>query len=256
MEVIITKNYQKMSEVAASVVARAIAKNKKIVLALPTGKTPRELYRFLIKAYRRGSISFKKAVAFNLDEYIGLSPADKASYHFYMKEFFFKFIDIKSKNIFIPDGQARLPRPGAKATGGQAKNLAAECRRYEREIKKQNGLDLAILGLGKNDHLGFNEPGSSFNSKTRVVKLSEATRKTNAKFFKGRKIPNFAITMGLKTIFSAKKIILLASGREKAEAVKKALKAPISPQIPASILRQHPNVIFILDRAAAFKIKK
>lgn len=242
MEVIITKNYQKMSEVAASVVARAITKNKKVVLALPTGKTPRELYHLLIKAYHRGKISFKKAVAFNLDEYISLSPTDKASYHFYMKENFFKFIDIKSKNIFIPDGQA--------------KNLAAERRRYEREIKKRGGLDLVILGLGKNDHLGFNEPGSSFNSKTRVVKLSEVTRKANIKFFRGRKVPNLAITMGLKTIFSAKKIILLASGKEKAEAVKKALKAPISPQIPASILRQHPNITFILDRAAAAKIRK
>lgn len=242
MEVIIVKNYQKMSEVAASIVVRAIAKNKKVVLALPTGQTPRKLYRFLIKAYQRGSISFKKAVAFNLDEYIGLSPMDKASYHFYMKENFFKFIDIKSKNIFIPDGQA--------------KNLKSECRHYEKEIKKQNGLDLAILGLGKNDHLGFNEPGSSFNSKTRVVKLSKATRKATAKFFKGRKVSSFAITMGLKTIFSAKKIILLASGREKAEAVKKALKASISPQIPASILHKHPNVIFIIDRSAAAKIKK
>jgi glucosamine-6-phosphate deaminase len=231
-----------MSEVAASIVARAIAKNKKVVLALPTGKTPRELYRFLIKAYRRGSISFKKIIAFNLDEYVGLSPTDKASYHFYMKENFFKFIDIKSKNIFIPDGQA--------------KNLKRECRRYEKKIKRYGGLDLAILGLGKNDHLGFNEPGSSFNSKTRVVKLSKVTRKANAKFFKDGKIPVFAITMGLKTIFSAKKIILLASGREKAEAVKKALAVPINPQIPASILRQHPNTIFILDRAAASGINK
>lgn len=242
MKVIIAKNYQKMSEIAASVAIQTIAKNKKIVLALPAGKTPLGLYRFLIKAYQRGKIDFKKIATFNLDEYIGLSPADKASYHFFMKDFFLKFIDINPKNIFIPDGRA--------------KNLKAECRLYEREIKKRGGIDLAILGLGKNDHIGFNEPFSSFNSKTRVVKLSEATRQANAKIFKGRKVPTQAITIGLKTIFSAKKIILLASGKEKAQAVKKAVEAPISPKIPASILRQHPNAIFILDRAAAYKIKK
>ena len=241
MEVIITKNYQEMSQLAGIILAKEIAKKKKLVLGLPTGQTPLGLYRFLVKAYQQDKISFKKIITFNLDEYISLGPADKESYYFYMKRNFFNFIDIRAKNIFM--------------LNGKAKNLKQECQSFERKIKKQGGLDLVILGLGKNDHIGFNEPGSAFNSKTRVVKLSSATRRANTKFFRNKRVPKQAITMGLTTIIKAKKIILLASGKDKAWAVKKALEAPISSQVPASVLRQHPRAIFIFDQAAASKLK-
>lgn len=240
MEVIIAKNYQKLCQAVALLVAKEIKNSKKKVLALPTGQTPLGLYCILISECKKKNLSFKNIITFNLDEYVGLDENNRNSYHFYMKENFFKFIDIKPENIFIPDGQA--------------KNLKAECQRYEKEIKKHGGLDLAILGLGKNDHIGFNEPGSAFNSKTRVTKLSNITKKANAKFFKGKEVPGKAITMGLKTIFSAKKIILLASGKDKAQAVVRAIKGPISKKIPASILKKHPQVIFILDKDAASEL--
>ncbi|MBU4455444.1 glucosamine-6-phosphate deaminase [Patescibacteria group bacterium] len=238
MKIIIAKNYQSMSRKAADLIIQQIQKKKSSVLGLATGNTPLGVYKNLAKAHKKGEVSFKKITAFNLDEYAGLSENSKNSYHYYMRENFFKHIDIAQKNIFILDGAA--------------KNLKKECGNFEKMIKERKGIDLQILGIGLNDHIGFNEPGSSFKSKTRPVNLTTATRKANRKYFSGiNEVPKKALTMGLATIMRAKKIILLASGKEKAEIIAKALKGKIKPTVPASILQKHPDVTVILDKEAA-----
>lgn len=227
-----------MSAKAAELVAKQIQKKKNSVLGLATGNTPLGMYKNLVKRHKKGEISFKKTATFNLDEYAGLSEDDKNSYHYYMRENLFKHIDITQKNIFI--------------LNGAAKNFKKECGNFEKMIKEKKGIDLQILGIGLNDHIGFNEPGSSFNSKTRAVNLTMATRKANGKYFSGvNKVPERALTMGLATITRAKKIILLASGKEKAEIIAKAFAGKIRRTVPASILRKHPDVIVILDKEAA-----
>ncbi len=246
MKIIIAKNYNSMSAKAAELVIKQIQRKKNSVLGLATGNTPLGMYKNLARAYKKGEVNFKNAITFNLDEYVGLSENNKNSYHYYMRENLFKHIDIAQKNIFILNGS---PPAGGK-------NLKKECGNFEKMIKEKGGIDLQILGIGLNDHIGFNEPGSSFKSKTRSVNLATATRKANAKYFSGAdKVPNKALTMGLATITRAKKIILLASGREKAEIIAKALAGKITPAVPASILQKHPDVTVILDKEAASELR-
>lgn len=238
MKIIIAKDYNSMSAKAAVLVIKQIQMKKNSVLGLATGNTPLGVYKNLVNACKKGEVSFKKITAFNLDEYAGLSEDDKNSYHYYMRENLFKHIDIDKKNIFI--------------LNGAAKNLKKECGNFEKMIKEKKGIDLQILGIGLNDHIGFNEPGSSFNSKTRAIDLTMSTRKANAKYFSNiNKVPKRALTMGLATITRAKKIILLASGKEKAEIIAKALKGGVNRNAPASILQKHPDVTVILDKQAA-----
>ena len=243
MRVIITKNYQALSKLAADYVIKQIKKKPNSVLSLATGQTPINFYHELVRAYKKKQVDFSRVKTFNLDEYIGLAKENKHSYHYYMYNNFFKYVNLKKENVFFPDGRA--------------KNLEKESRNYELAVKRNGGIDLIVLGIGYDGHLAFNEPGSSFTSKTRVVKLALSTRQANAKFFNKHLslVPKKAITMGLATIRQAKNILLLAAGRGKAEIVARAVKCKITKQAPASILQTHRHVTIILDREAARKLR-
>lgn len=242
MKIIITKNYKTLSTLAASLVIKQIKKKKSSIFGLPTGHTPQGLYQELTNIYNNKQISFKFVKTFNLDEYVGIRAKDSRSYHSYMQKNFFNKIDIKKTNIYLPNEEAD--------------DLKKECANYEKLIKKFP-IDLLILGIGHDGHIGFNEPGSKFSSKTRTINLLATTKASNAKYFGGqKKVPTQAITMGLSTIMKAKKIILLVSGNDKANIIKKALKEKITQKIPASILQKHPDATIILDETAATKLIK
>jgi len=238
MKIIIAKDYRSMSARAAWLVIKQIQKKQGSVLGLATGDTPLGLYQNLEAAYKLKKISFKKITTFNLDEYVALAKSNKNSYYQYMQRNLFKHINIDKKNIYLPNGQA--------------KDFKKECKNYEKMIKKAGDIDLQILGIGIDGHIGFNEPGSSFKSGVHAVNLTSSTRQVNADHFKSLKdVPKKAITMGLSTIMQAKKILLLASGKDKADIVAQALKGKITKQVPASILQKHPNLTVILDKPAA-----
>lgn len=234
MKVIIVKNKKESVKKAVLIISSVIKKKPKSVLGLATGRTMIPLYKELIKKYKKNEIDFSKIHTFNLDEYVGLKENDKRSFHYFMNKYLFNHININKNGIYFPD---------------------SNFKKYEREIKKFGGIDLQILGIGKNGHIGFNEPGSSFQSKTRKVKLSDDTRKSNYKSFKlFRKVPKSAFTMGIKTIMNSKKIILLAFGKEKTDVVSKTINGKITTEIPASVLRKHRNITFIMDKKAAKKL--
>jgi glucosamine-6-phosphate deaminase len=225
----IVPDYLTLSEKAAQFVLQQIRKKPDSVLALPTGKTPLGMYQKLIEFYKERRISFARVKTFNLDEYVGIPKTDPLSYHFYMQENFFRHIDIPPNQTFIPDGMAQ--------------DLHKECEDYEKKIQKFGPIDLAILGIGCNGHIGFNEPGTDPNLPTHQVQLSPETVKINQG-------PKQAITMGIKTILQAKKILLLASGENKAKALQKMFEKP-DPSCPASFLQTHPAVWAIIDQKAA-----
>jgi glucosamine-6-phosphate deaminase len=238
IRVLIVKDYEEVSREAALRIAEIIRSKPDAVLGLATGSTPIGCYRELIRMHKMEGLSFSKVSTFNLDEYVGLAPDHPQSYHYYMFQNLFNHVDIKVENIHIPNGVAE--------------DLDEECLNYEESIKRAGGIDLQLLGIGRNGHIGFNEPGSSFESRTRVVKLSEQTRMDNARFFKSLdEVPTHAITMGIATIMEAKRIILLASGEAKAEAISKAIKGPKTVMVPASALQDHEDCLFIVDRKAA-----
>jgi glucosamine-6-phosphate deaminase len=245
IKVTVTDNYDELSNLAAGKVAQLV-KSKPgkpgAVLGLPTGSTPLGMYRQLISMYQDGSLSFRDVSTFNLDEYVGLSPDNENSYHFYMQQNFFKHVDIKQHNINIPDSNAA--------------DVEAECAEYERKIETAGGIDLMVLGLGNNGHIGFNEPDSHFPARTHKVKLDESTIQANARFFSSiDEVPRFAVTMGIGSIMRCRSIMLLASGKAKAPAVKGALEGPITPALPASALQFHMDVTVILDKDAASLLK-
>ena len=243
MKIIIEKNYEDLSKQAAEIVKQAIQEKLNLVLGLATGSTPIGLYQKLIQMHKENVLDFSKIITFNLDEYLGLPSNHSQSYHYYMKENFFDNINIDSKNIHIPDGET--------------KNVKVFCKDYEQDIQNVGGIDLQILGIGSDGHIGFNEPGTLFNSRTHLAKLAQSTIKDNSRFFeKEEDVPKFAITMGVQTIFEAKKILLLASGENKAISIAKALEGPITSQITASILQKHQDAIVILDEKAASKLKR
>lgn len=238
IRVLIVRSYEELSLEAALRIADVVKSKPDAVLGFATGSTPIGCYRELIRLHRVEGLSFSRVSTFNLDEYVGLPPEHPQSYHYYMFQNLFNHVDVKREKIHIPNGLAE--------------DLEAECRRYEEAIKQSGGIDLQILGIGRNGHIGFNEPGSPFDSRTRVVKLSDQTRMDNSRFFKSLdEVPTHAITMGIATIMEAKRIILLASGEAKAEAVAKAVKGPKTVMVPASALKDHPDCLFILDRGAA-----
>jgi len=238
MKVIITVNYEEMSKKAAEIVKKQIKEKPNTVLGLATGSTPLGMYKHLIEMYKRGEIDFSNVITFNLDEYIGLSPDHPQSYHYFMFHNFFNHINIKKENVHIPNGIAE--------------DLEEECRKYEEEIEKAGGIDLQILGIGVNGHIGFNEPEESIETKTHVVTLTEDTINANKRFFKSaEEVPRKAITMGLGSIMKAKKIVLLASGKNKAEAIKETIKGQLTTKVPATVLALHPDVIIIIDKEAA-----
>jgi glucosamine-6-phosphate deaminase len=230
-------DYEAMSAAAADAVAERLAEEPSAVLMVPTGTTPLGMYRRLVETHRSGEISFSEATFFNLDEYLGLPPDHPASYHVYMKENFYGLIDADPARIFVPDGAADDPE--------------AECERYEAAIRKAGGIDVCVLGIGRNGHVGFNEPGAPFDSRTRVVRLSESTRLVNAGDFESDRAPERAITVGMATIFESGEVLLLASGTNKAAAVAAALEGEVSERVPASMLKKHPNTTLFLDEDAA-----
>jgi len=241
MKVIITKNYQDMSAKAARFVLAQIWRKRDSVLGLATGSTPVGMYKQLAKAHQEGRADFSKVTTFNLDEYWGLPQTDPDSYHRFMSSQLFKKINISDGSTHIPSGDAA--------------DADAVCQEYEQQIKKSGGIDLQILGIGTNGHIGFNEPGTSFDSHTHLAALSAETRRKNAAQVKKRTVPSHAITMGLGTIMEARKIVLIASGKEKAHAIADAIEGKVSTRNPASVLQWHPDVTVILDEAAASKLK-
>ena len=241
IKVLITKNYDELSEKAAKIIADAIRNKPNLVLGLATGGTPVGCYRELVRMYKEEELDFSRVVTFNLDEYIGLPPTHPQSYRYFMNENLFNHVNIRMENTHIPDGMTDDPQK--------------TCEEFEKAIETAGGIDLQLLGIGANGHIAFNEPGSPFNSRTRVVEISEQTRKDNARFFQSiDEVPRQAISMGIGTIMEARKIVLLASGARKADAVAKSVKGPITEEVPASILQKHPNCTFILDEAAASKL--
>ncbi len=237
MKIVIEPSYREMSQAAARIVACQILRKVDSVLGLPTGSTPVGMYQVLVRMYDQGIIDFSRVITFNLDEFYGLPPDCPQSYRCYMQKQLFNHVNIRNENIHIPNGAVT--------------NVGKECKRYEEEIHHHGGIDLQVLGIGPNGHIGFNEPGSGWGTVTRLVTLQEETRKRESKGFSSlSEVPTKAITIGIKTIMNAKKILLLASGKEKAWAVREAFKGSITTKVPASILQLHPNVIAIVDSAA------
>lgn len=237
MEFIKVNDYQAMSERACSIMIETINRIKNPVLGLATGSTPEGLYQKIIEKFNEGMVSFQDVTTFNLDEYVGLEREDVNSYYRYMKEKLFDHVDIKLERVHLPNGAAT--------------DLEGECQRYERQIQQAGKIDLQILGMGINGHIGFNEPGTPFSSRTHVVELAASTREANSRFFPTLDdVPTQALTMGIATIMESKEILLLVSGEQKAEAIARLAEGDISEDFPASILRNHPNVTVIVDEGA------
>ena len=243
MFVVIKDSYGKMSLEAAKIFAHRIHTKPDIVLGLATGSTPLSMYKELIRMHKDQGLDFSKITTFNLDEYVGLPPGHDQSYHYFMWENLVKHININQENVYIPQGNIKDPEQF--------------CIWYEEQIKKLGGIDLQILGIGSDGHIAFNEPGSSFASRTRVKALFRQTIEDNARFFKKiEDVPRFAITMGIGTILEAKKILLIASGENKAEICAQFIEGPVTSQITATALQLHNYVTVVLDKAAASKLKR
>ena len=241
MKLIIVKSSGDAGAKAASLVALEIKRKKNLILGLATGGTMIPFYRSLAGMINNKKIDMSRVRTFNLDEYVGLKRDDKQSYFYFMEKNFFSKVPIWMRNVHF--------------LCGKAANLNLECKNYENSIRKNGGIDLQVLGIGRDGHVGFNEPGSSFRSKTREVLLSEATRRDNSRFFSSvNKVPKRALTMGIAAIMSARKIILLASGKNKAEIVHRFLHGKVSEDVPASFLLKHDNITIILDRDAASEL--
>jgi glucosamine-6-phosphate deaminase len=254
MRWIVVEDYDALSERAASRLLEAIENDPRAVLLLPTGSTPEGMYRGIVGACRTRYRCFRDVTTFNLDEYVGISPEHPSSYCSYMRDRLFRHVDIDPAKIHIPDGMAasiRIENPSLSMDEA----LDLECARYEIDIAAAGGIDMALLGLGRNGHIGFNEPGSPFESKTRVVNLDESTRAANAPFFSAEEVPRRAITAGIATILAARSIVLMAAGDAKAPAIRRLASEPADPAFPASALAHHPDVTVIVDRAAASAIE-
>jgi glucosamine-6-phosphate deaminase len=243
MEIIILPTAAEASEVAARLVARQVREKPSSVLGLATGSTPCKLYQLLARMHREDGLDFSKATTFNLDEYVNLDPTHPASYHQFMEENFFSHVNLVRKNVHIPDGMVA--------------DVPAHCAEYERAIRKAGGIDLQILGLGSDGHLGFNEPGSSLASRTRIKTLTERTRSDNARFFTGaQEVPHHVITMGLGTIMESRMCLLLAFGKAKAEAVAASVEGPVTASVPGSLLQFHPQAKVLLDAESASSLTR
>ena len=235
MKIYRTANYEEMSRKAANIIAAQVTLKPACVLGLATGSPPIGTSKHLIEKYEAGELDFSETVSVNLDEYKGLPKENDQSYDYFMHHNLFNHINMKAS--YLPDG--------TKEDG------EAECRRYEALIQEQGGVDLQLLGLGHNGHIGFNEPSEIFEKETHCVDLQESTIEANKRFFASAdEVPRQAYTMGIKTIMQAKKILLVVSGEDKAETVKKAFFGPVTPKVPASILQLHPDVILVADEAA------
>ena len=242
MRIYIEKDYDGMSRRAATVIAGEIIHNPACVLGLATGSTPEGAYKYLVDWYKQGMLSFKDVLSVNLDEYVGLAPTHDQSYRYFMQTNLFDHVDIVPENTNVPNGQAA--------------DAAAECARYEDVVKALGYADLQLLGMGRNGHIGFNEPCDHFPVATHLVDLTQSTIEANARFFASADdVPKQALTMGIGTIMHARSILVVASGADKADAVAKTVSGPVTPNVPASILQLHPNVTIIGDEAALSGLK-
>jgi glucosamine-6-phosphate deaminase len=231
-----------VARVFAGDVARRIRRHPSLVLGLATGRTPIPLYAELVRLHRAGRLDFARVRTFNLDEFLGLPPRDPRSYQSFMRQHLFAQVNLPQRNIHFLNGATR--------------DVDGECSRYERAIRRAGGLDLQILGLGANGHIGFNEPGDSLNAHTHRTHLRVATRRANASRFGGRvsAVPREALSMGMATILYSRRIVLLATGAEKARCVQRMVSGPVTPRLPASFLQLHRAAEVWLDRAAASRL--
>lgn len=237
MNIIRAKDYQDMSRKAANIISAQIIMKPDCVLGLATGSTPVGTYRQLIEWYEKGDLDFSRVSTVNLDEYRGLAHTDPQSYYYFMQENLFDHVNIDKTATHVPDGT----NPDA----------ADACAKHEQIIKSLGGIDLQLLGLGNNGHIGFNEPGAAFEKETHLVDLAESTIRANARFFTSiDEVPKQAYTMGIRTIMQAKKILVVVSGEGKADIVSRAFFGPVTPEVPASILQMHPDVTVVCDEAA------
>jgi glucosamine-6-phosphate deaminase len=240
MEIYRAKNYQDMSRKAANIISAQIIMKPDCVLGLATGSSPIGAYEQLVEWYKKGDLDFSRVTTVNLDEYKGISRENSQSYYYFMNDNLFSHVNIDRSKTFLPDG---MEEDSEKA-----------CRQYDEIIHSLGGVDLQLLGLGHNGHIGFNEPGIAFEKGTHCVTLTERTIKANMRFFLSEDdVPRQAYTMGIKTIMSAHKILLVVSGEEKADIVKEAFFGPITPQVPASVLQLHNDVTIVADEAALSK---
>jgi glucosamine-6-phosphate deaminase len=243
MELHVFETSDEMGLAAAELFAREIRSKPDIVLGLATGSTPLKMYAGLVRMHEERNLDFSRVVTFNLDEYVGLAPDHEQSYRYFMDTNLFDKINIPKENTHVPDGMAP--------------DMQAMCAAYEDAIRKAGGIDLQLLGIGGNGHIAFNEPGSGRDSRTRVIDLSSETIGDNSRFFRDiSEVPRQAITLGIGTILEARHIVLLADGEHKAEAIAGAMEGEISPSVPASLLREHPDYTVLVDRQAASRLSQ
>ncbi len=232
MKVIHATSYSDLSRKAANIISAQVILKPHSVLGLATGSTPIGTYKQIIEWYNKGDIDFSSTITVNLDEYVGLAPTNEQSYRYFMNENLFRHINIPLENTHVPSGLAE--------------DMEAECVNYDALITNLGGIDLQLLGIGHNGHIGFNEPNNAFEKTTHIVSLGESTIQANARFFDDiKEVPNKAITMGIKSIMQAKKILLNANGPDKKDIIEKALYGPVTPSVPASILQLHPDLTVI-----------
>ncbi|MBQ3132632.1 MAG: glucosamine-6-phosphate deaminase [Clostridia bacterium] len=241
MKIYCEKDYEAMSRRAANIMAAEIIRKPDCVLGLATGSTPVGAYKELIAMYKAGDVSFKEVRSVNLDEYKGLAPTHDQSYRYFMQDNLFNHVDIDPANTNVPNGLAE--------------DAEAECVAYDKLVESLGYADLQLLGIGNNGHIGFNEPDSSFTKATHVVDLTESTISANARFFaSANEVPRQALTMGIGCIMAARRVLLVANGAGKADALYNTVCGPITPECPASILQLHGDVVIVADEAALSKV--
>lgn len=241
MEYRVYKDYDAVSAAAAEVIKNEMLKNDHIVLGLATGSTPIGMYRILADFCKKGEISFKNARSFNLDEYVGIPVDHPESYHSFMKKYLFDHVDFRKGAAILPYTDGKKP--------------SEDCRQYDLMVKDAGGIDIQVLGIGGNGHIAFNEPDSKFIEETHIAQLDERTIIDNSRFFSHiDEVPKSAITVGMGVIMRARRILMLATGRNKADAVRRMVHGEISPQLPASVLRLHRDVLLLCDEEAAHKL--
>lgn len=237
MKFVKVKDYKEMSMKAAELVVERMQEKNDLTLGLATGSTPEGLYQLLVERNKAGEIDFTNTTTFNLDEYCGLPEDDPNSYHYFMDEHLFKHVNVKKENTHVPSGMAD--------------DLYQECRDFEAAIQAAGKIDLQLLGIGKNGHIGFNEPGTAFDSRTHIIELDNTTIQANARFFDSiDDVPTRAITMGIGTILESREILMIISGESKRDVATKLIQGGISEDFPASALHKHPNATVIIDEAA------
>ena len=241
MKIILSKTHEESSKKASVQILRQVIEKNNAVLGFATGSSPVVIYENLIKFYKENIVSFKDVTAFNLDEYIGIEKSHQNSYYYFMRDNLFKHIDIKEENCHIENGLAS--------------DMNKECELYESLIEEKGGIDLQILGIGANGHIGFNEPSDKISPMTHVVDLTQSTFDSNSKYFSDIKMPTKAVTMGIATIMKSKKIILIASGEAKAKSIFDTVHGEITPEVPSSILRLHSDVTIYVDEDASKLLK-